>query len=47
MVLAGEFAVAVGAGIKDESVGSFLMVIGLCAIIEGIVDMTKNAGLFK
>jgi hypothetical protein len=47
MIFVGEFSLAVGAGIKDESVGSFLMVIGLCAIIEGIVDMAKSAGLFK
>ena len=37
MVYAGELAVAVGAGVKDGSIGSFLMVIGICAIIEGIV----------
>ena len=32
---AGGLACALGAGIKDGSVGSFLIVIGLMAVMEG------------
>jgi hypothetical protein len=47
VIYVGEAAVAVGAGVKDSSIGSFLMVGGLCAIFEGIIALGIKAGLFK
>jgi hypothetical protein len=46
MIYAGELSVAVGAGVKDNSLGSFLMVAGLCAIIEGLVAIGEKSGIF-
>jgi hypothetical protein len=46
MIYVGEVSVAVGAAINDNSVGSFLMVAGICAIIEGLVAIGDKAGLF-
>jgi hypothetical protein len=47
MIYIGEVSVAVGTAIIDASVGTFLAVIGLAAIIEGLVRVGNEKGVFK
>jgi hypothetical protein len=47
IIYAGELSTAVGAAIVDASVGSFLMVAGVCAIMEGLVAIGNKKGIFK